>query len=276
MNPPLYKSDRMEPCRSKSWSLSIRLTIAGLFIGGILAVTSQFGTEEILNYLVTWETHAESYRNTHPVAVYTIAFLLYVLVTGLSLPGAAALTIVYGWFFEFAPALILVSFASTSGATLAFLMSRYLLRETIQERFGSRLQSLNEVLEKEGATYLFTLRLIPAVPFFILNLLMGLTPIRAHTFWWISQLGMLPGTAVFTYAGHSFPDLGAIQKAVNEHGFSGLLTDSGSEINLANLLAALILLGLFPVALKFVMKRFRKATVPPDDDQSGEQLTSNS
>ena len=98
-----------------------------------------------------------------------------------------------------------------ASATLAFLMSRYFLRQTIHERFGDRLKTFNEALEREGANYLFTLRLIPAVPFFVLNLVMGLTPIRTRTFWWVSQLGMLPGTAVYTYAGNSFPEISAIQ-----------------------------------------------------------------
>jgi uncharacterized membrane protein YdjX (TVP38/TMEM64 family) len=239
-------------------NLWFRIGVAGLFVGGIFLLTWLFGPQRILNYLSGWEARAESFRYHHPVAVYAVAFLLYVGVTGLSLPGATAMTILYGWFFEFLPAVILISFASTTGATLAFLMSRYFLRETIQQRFGHRLESVNGALEREGATYLFTLRLIPAVPFFVLNLVMGLTPIRTRTYWWVSQLGMLPATAVYTYAGNSFPEISAIQSVVERYGVSGLLTHSGSEINLSNLFLALTLLALFPVALKFVIKKFKK------------------
>lgn len=254
---------------NQSRKLWIRLGIAAVFVVGLVALSKSYGSKEILDTLAARESRAESFREAHPVAVYAVAFLLYVVVTGLSLPGAAALTIVYGWFFEFIPALILVSFASTTGATLAFLMSRYFLRESIQERFGNRLETFNRALEREGATYLFTLRLIPAVPFFVINLVMGLTPVRTRTFWWVSQLGMLPGTAVFTYAGHSFPEISDIQAVVDEHGLGGLLTSSGSELNLSNLLIALILLGLFPVVLKFVVKKFKKTnSIDPDSSHS--------
>ena len=114
----------------------------------------------------------------HPVLVYGAAFVVYVVVTGFSLPGAAVLTLVYGWYFGWLRGLVLVSFASTAGATMAFLLSRFLFRDAIQKRFGDRLQNFNQSLEKEGPFFLFTLRLIPAVPFFIINAVMGLTPIR--------------------------------------------------------------------------------------------------
>lgn len=251
--------------RDKSPDFWIRIVIASVFIGGIVYLFLSYGSEEILSFLTAQEARAEAFRSEYPVATYCIAFLLYVAVTGLSLPGAIALTIVYGWFFDFVPALILISFASTIGATFAFLMSRYLLRSSIQDRFGERLESFNQALEREGAIYLFTLRLIPAVPFFVINLVMGLTPIRTRTFWWVSQLGMLPGTVIYIYAGHSFPEIRAIQSVVDEHGVGGLLTHSGSEINLSNLFLALILLGLFPVALKFIMRKLKRTPSTPDE-----------
>jgi len=243
------------------FGLAIRFLGATFFVGGIVWLSQRYGSTEILNFLAQQESRAEQFRAAYPVAVFAVAFSIYVAVTGLSLPGAAVLTILYGWFFGFLPSVVLVSFASTTGATLAFLMSRYLLRDSIQYQFGERLQTFNAALEKEGAAYLLTLRLIPAVPFFVINLVMGLTPIKAMTFWWVSQLGMLPGTAVYTYAGSSFPEISSIQSVVEEHGLQGLLTNSGSEINLANLLLALVLLGLFPVVLKFARKYFRSKTV---------------
>ncbi len=258
-------SGESEFSQKQSTVFYLRLVAATFFVGGIVALSQQYGSAEILDFLAQQENRAEQYRADHPVAVFGVAFLIYATVTGLSLPGAAVLTILFGWFFGFLPALVVVSFASTTGATLAFLISRYFLRDSIQKQFGERLRVFNEALEKEGASYLLTLRLIPAVPFFIINLVMGLTPIRVTTFWWVSQLGMLPGTAVFTYAGSSFPEIAAIQSVIQENGVTGLLTNSESDVNLANMFADLIVLGLFPIALKFILKLFRKTPAEVSD-----------
>ncbi|MBT4867634.1 MAG: TVP38/TMEM64 family protein, partial [Planctomycetaceae bacterium] len=142
--------------------------------------------------------------------------------------------------------------ASTTGATLSFLMSRYLLRDLIQNKFGNRLQKFNEALEREGAFYLFSLRLIPVVPFFVINLVMGLTPIRVRTFWWVSQVGMLAGTCVYVFAGTRIPSL----KEIVDKGAGGVLD--------FELFAAFALLGLFPLAAKKIMSRFR----PPAPEQT--------
>jgi uncharacterized membrane protein YdjX (TVP38/TMEM64 family) len=142
-----------------------------------------------------------------------------------------------------------VSFASTLGATLAFLLSRYLLRDTVQAQFGERLAKFNAMLEREGAFYLFTLRLIPAVPFFAINVVMGLTPIRATTFWWVSQLGMLPASAVYVYAGDQVPTLAELAKR-----------GVGSVLN-ARTIIALALLGVFPLVVKKAMGYWRSTSV---------------
>ena len=181
-----------------------------------------------------------------PALVLGAAFALYVVVTGLSLPGAAVLSLAYGWLFGFGRALVLVSFASTAGATVAFLMSRFLFRDVIRSRFGERLTAFNEALAREGAFYLFTLRLIPQVPFFVVNLLMGLTPLRTTTFWWVSQLGMLPGTCVYVYAGSSVSSL----ERLRDEGVSGLVT--------WQLLLAFSLLGLFPLIVKRTMSAWNE------------------
>lgn len=172
-------------------------TLAYFAFGGIFS----------LDYLAAKETELEQLRNNHPILIMAFAFLIYVLATGLSLPGATLMTLVVAWYFGFWKGLVLVSFASTCGATLAFLLSRYLLRDIIQSKFGERLKTFNESLDREGAFYLFTLRLIPAVPFFVINVVMGLTRIRTTTFWWISQVGMLAGTCVYVYAGSNIPSL---------------------------------------------------------------------
>ena len=173
-------------------------------------------------------------RNPLPTAI--AFFAAYVAVTGLSLPGAAVMTLVAGAIFGLLWGTLLVSFASSIGATLAFLVSRFLLRDWVQSRFGAQLRAINEGVEREGGLYLFTLRLIPAVPFFVINLAMGLTPIRARTFYWVSQLGMFAGTVVYVNAG---TQLAAIQSP------AGILSPG--------LIGAFVLLGFFPLIAKRIV-----------------------
>jgi pyruvate/2-oxoglutarate dehydrogenase complex dihydrolipoamide dehydrogenase (E3) component/uncharacterized membrane protein YdjX (TVP38/TMEM64 family) len=142
-----------------------------------------------------------AFYRANPLQTAAAFFALYVAVTGLSLPGAAIMTLVAGAIFGLLWGAILVSFASTIGATFAFLASRFLFRDAIQRRFGDRLRAINAGIEKEGAFYLFTLRLVPAFPFFVINLVMGLTPMKTRTFYWVSQVGMLLGTIVYVNAG---------------------------------------------------------------------------
>ncbi|MEO1731506.1 MAG: FAD-dependent oxidoreductase [Pseudomonadota bacterium] len=144
---------------------------------------------------------ARGFYAENPVLVLALFFLIYVAVTAASLPGAAIMTLAAGALFGLLTGTILVSFASTLGATLAFLASRYVLRDTMESRFGERLKGINEGLERDGAFYLFTLRMIPAVPFFVINLVFGLTRIKPLTFAWVSQVGMFLGTIVYVNAG---------------------------------------------------------------------------
>lgn len=196
-----------------------------------------------LQNLASRESDLRSLHRAQPLLVYGMAFAIYVATTGLSLPGATVLSLVCAWFFGFWPGLLLVNLASTAGATLAFLISRFLLRETIQQKFGDRLQVFNQALEREGALYLFMLRLNPVVPFFMINAVMGLTPIRPWTFWWSSQLGMLPATAVYVYAGSRVPNLATLA----EKGATGILSPQ--------LLIAFVLLGVVPLVLKKALGR---------------------
>lgn len=211
-----------------------------IFLIGVAAIVGylQLGDTLTLENLAAQEAELKAYQLEHPLLVYGAAFAIYVAVTGLSLPGATVLTLTCGWFFGLWRGILLVSFASTTGATVAFLVSRYLLREPIQSRFGERLATFNQSLEREGAFYLFMLRLIPAVPFFVINVVMGLTPLRARTFWWVSQLGMLPGTAVYVYAGSSVPDLTTLA----DKGVGGILSPQ--------LMVAFVLLGVMPLVLR--------------------------
>ena len=224
-------------------------------VGALAAIVySQFGSQLSLQGLAERETELRAFQAQNPILVFGIAFLIYVAITGMSLPGAAALTLMYGWYFGFTQGMILVSFASTLGATIAFLLSRYLFRDAIMARFGDRLASFNESLEREGPFYLFTLRLIPAVPFFVVNAVMGLTPLKTRTFWWISQVGMLAGTAVFVYAGSSVPNLATLaDKGVNA---------AFSPTQMTQIVAAFVLLGTFPLIARWGIKLFRKSPTP--------------
>ena len=140
-------------------------------------------------------------KNANPALYIAGFFLIYVAVTGLSIPGAAIMTLIAGALFGLVLGTIIVSFASSIGATLAFLGSRYVLRDWVRSKFGERLKAIDDGLAKDGAFYLFTLRLIPVFPFFVINLLMGLTRIKTLTYFWVSQLGMLAATIVFVNAG---------------------------------------------------------------------------
>jgi len=180
--------------------------------------------------------HLHAWRDAEPVQMALGYFLLYVLVTSLSLPGALVLTLAGGAIFGFVEGFVLVSFASTIGATLAFIAARYVLRDWVQQRFGDNLKPMNEGIAKDGAFYLFTLRLVPGFPFFLINLLMGLTTMRTFTYYWVSQVGMLAGTVIYVNAG---TQLAAI--------------DSLREIVSPQILVSLAALGLFPLVAKKIL-----------------------
>ena len=227
--------------------LYLKLFVVASVLASAVYAYTQYGDALSLEHLAQRENELREYQQRHPVLVYGVAFGVYVAVTGMSLPGAAVLSLVYAWYFGLIRAVVLISFASTMGATLAFLLSRYLLREWIQNRFGGKLTAFSQNLEKEGAFYLFTLRLIPAVPFFVINVVMGLTPMKTGTFWWVSQVGMFPGTIVYVYAGSSVPDLATLA----EEGAAGIMRPQ--------LLAAFVVLGLFPLIAKKLLARFKPA-----------------
>lgn len=222
------------PNRSDRW----RLIVAISLVAAIAAMATIYRDDLRLANLVKYEDWLRTLHAERPVLVFLAAFAIYVAVTALSLPAATALTLICGWYFRFWRAALLVSFASTAGATLAFLLSRYLLREAMQRRYGDRLTRFNESLERDGPFYLFMLRLTPVIPFFVVNAMMGLTPICTRTFWWVSQLGMLPATLVWVYVGASAPSL----RLLAEQGLTGLPT-----IQIA---IAFTLLGLFPLVIK--------------------------
>ncbi|NJM50289.1 MAG: FAD-dependent oxidoreductase [Sphingomonadales bacterium] len=177
----------------------------GLVLLLAAAVTAffYFGLSEYLslNYFKARQADFDAAYAANPWAFIAGFFLIYVVTTALSLPGAAILTLVAGALFGLVTGTIIVSFASTIGASLAFLSSRFVLRDWVQGKFGDRMKGLNEGLARDGAFYLFTIRMIPVIPFFVVNLAMGLTKIRLSTFYWVSQIGMLAGTIVYVNAG---------------------------------------------------------------------------
>jgi pyruvate/2-oxoglutarate dehydrogenase complex dihydrolipoamide dehydrogenase (E3) component/uncharacterized membrane protein YdjX (TVP38/TMEM64 family) len=186
-----------------------------------------------LDHLKAQQAALQHWRAAHPAGSAAAFLAAYVAVTGLSLPGAVLLTLLAGALFGLLWGTIIVSFASSIGATLAFLASRFVLRDWVQASYRTQLQAINRGVEKEGGFYLFTLRLIPAVPFFVINLAMGLTPMRAGTFYWVSQLGMLAGTIVYVYAGTQLGRVGSL-----------------GDVLSPGLIGAFLALGFFPLVAK--------------------------
>jgi pyruvate/2-oxoglutarate dehydrogenase complex dihydrolipoamide dehydrogenase (E3) component/uncharacterized membrane protein YdjX (TVP38/TMEM64 family) len=222
-----------------------RLLVAILLLFAVAAFFAAGGQRYFsFDYVKAQQAALQAWYASHPWQTVLGFFVLYVAITGLSLPGAALLTLVAGAIFGLLWATLIVSFASSVGATLALLASRFVLRDWVQARFSRQLQGINRGMEKEGAFYLFTLRLIPAVPFFVINLAMGLTAIRAWTFYWVSQLGMLAGTVVYVNAG---TQLGRIES------LQGILS--------WQLLGAFVLLGIFPLLAKRLLDAYKARKV---------------
>lgn len=209
----------------------------------VLIIIFVLGFYELGGEWLLPETYQALYQD-NPLKTQLAFFITYVLMAALSIPGAAIMTLVAGAIFGLAQGLLIVSFASSLGATLAFLMSRLLLKDWVQDKFSGYLKTINAGVKKEGSFYLFTLRLIPLVPFFAINLLMGLMPISAWRFYWVSQLGMLAGTAVYVNAG---AELGQVIISEQSLSLAGIMTPG--------LLIALLLLAIFPWFAKAIMAK---------------------
>ena len=189
-----------------------------------------------LEYLKYSKDKLNSYYQDNPLIVLGTYFFIYLTSTAFSVPGATVLTLAGGALFGLVAGTLVVSFASTIGATLAMLISRLLLKDWVQNRFATQMIKINSGILKEGTFYLFALRLLPAVPFFVINLVMGLTPIRTVTFFWVSQIGMLPATLVYVNAGS---ELGKVQT------FDDIISSS--------LIISFLLLGIFPLLIKKIV-----------------------
>lgn len=223
--------------------MSKKLIIGILLVAVVLFLGVNFGQYLTLENAKAQQAVLNEYIQNNFVVAGLIYFLAYVLITAFSIPGAAVVTLLGAALFGFWFSLLLVSFASTIGATLAFLSSRFLLRDWVQSKFGDKLEAINNGVEKDGAFYLFSLRLIPVFPFFLINLLMGLTPITTLKFYLTSQLGMLAGTMVYLNAGTQLAEIDSL---------SGIVSPS--------VLASFALLGLFPIIAKWLMAKFKPTT----------------
>jgi uncharacterized membrane protein YdjX (TVP38/TMEM64 family) len=206
----------------------------------LIAAFFAFGLNDYLSLekLQQSKVAIDRHVDADPVLASAVFLGVYVAVTALSLPGAGIMTLAGGAIFGLLWGVVLVSFASAIGATLAFLISRFVLHDAIQKRFGDRLKPINAGVRRDGAFYLFSLRLIPVFPFFIINVLMGLTPIPARTFYWVSQVGMLPLTLVFVNAGTELAKIQQLQ-----------------DILSPTLIGSLVLIGLFPLLARKVVEK---------------------
>ena len=213
----------------------MKKTVLLLVVAVLVAAFFVFDLNQLLTLegLKTRMDRFEALRVQSPVRVALVFFVIYVAVTALSLPGATLMSLAAGALFGLAGGTLLVSFASSIGATLAFLASRFLFRDLIQARFGERVKAINDGMAQDGPMYLFTLRLVPLFPFFLVNLLMGLTPIRTFSYYWISQLGMLAGTLIYINAGTELAKVSSL---------SGIVSPG--------LVFSFALLGVFPVVAK--------------------------
>ena len=220
----------------------VLLLLLALAIGAFVAL--DFGRFLSFEQLKASQASFAQLHAEHPFTVAAVYFLVYVLATALSIPGAVVITLAGGAIFGLWQGLLIVSFASTVGATLAFLASRFLLRDWVEARFGQRLADINAGVNREGGFYLFTLRLIPVVPFFLINLLMGLTRMKVWTYYWVSQIGMLAGTAVYVNAGTQLAQLDSLQ---------GILSPA--------LLGSFVLLGIFPLIARRIVAAVQKRKV---------------
>ncbi len=209
-----------------------------IIVGVIVVFIVLFFVFDLKQYLSLEHIKAQQkalniYYQNNSLLTIAVYMLIYIAVTALSMPGAAVMTLAGGGFFGLLVGTVVVSFASTIGATLAFLVSRFLLRDWVQAKFNDKLQPINDGIKTDGAFYLFTLRLVPAFPFFIINLVMGLTPIKTIQFYLASQIGMLAGTIVFVNAGTHLSKIDSLK---------GILSPG--------LLLSFILLGIFPLVAK--------------------------
>ncbi len=218
-----------------------RIAVVAVIVG-LAVVFKLLGLEHYftLSYVKASQEKFASLYADHRLMVIAFYMVIYILITSLSLPGAAIMTLAGGALFGLWVGTLVVSFASTIGATLACFVSRFVLRDWVQRKFSDKLKTVNEGVEREGALYLLTLRLIPVFPFWLINLVMGLTKMPLKTFYWVSQVGMLAGTVVYVNAGKELAKIDSL---------SGILSPG--------LILSFVLLGLFPITAKKLLSLYK-------------------
>ena len=223
--------------------MNSKIILAAVIVG-LIACFFVFDLQQYFNlqFLKEQKEGLNELFEANPLGISALYFLVYVVFTALALPAALILTLAGGAIFGFWHGLALVSFASTIGATLAFLMTRYLFHDSIQSRFGDRLETVNRGIKSEGALYVFGLRLVPLFPFFVINSLLALTKLKTITFYWASQVGMLAGTAVYVNAGTQLAEI-----------------NDTSDILSLKLIVSFALLGVFPFIAKAMLKFIKRA-----------------
>jgi uncharacterized membrane protein YdjX (TVP38/TMEM64 family) len=241
-----------------------KIALAAIIVLAVIAFFA-FDLDRFMSLAYLKESRAmfQDLYARYTVPVIGIFFLVYVVVVALSLPGAAVMTLAAGALFGFWAGLVLVSFASSVGATLACFVARYLFRDWAQAKLGGWIERINRGIRREGAFYLFTMRLIPAIPFFAINLGMALTKMSLFTFYWVSQVGMLPGTAVYINAGKQLGEISSL-----------------GDVLSADLIVSFVILGVFPLAVKKILNFIRAKTgrgrITPEEAPEGEEPTGGS
>lgn len=218
--------------------LLLLLVIFALFVSAFVFDLTQYLSLDVLKEK---QQQLNQLFMDYPLQTFAIYLAIYVISTALSLPGATVLTLGAGAIFGFGWGLLLASFAASLGAFLSFLSARFILRDWVQDKFGERLDAINRGIERDGAFYLLSLRLVPIFPFFVINLVMGLTPIKAWTYYWVSQVGMLLGAAVYINAGTQLAQINSLGDVVS-----------------ADLIGAFVLLGIMPIIAKFILSLLKR------------------
>lgn len=227
---------------SVSWRKLVLIVVVVAVV--VLLFALDLGRYLNLDWLKAQQEAIAAFQTAHPLATAVIFLVLYVAVAALSLPGAVWMTLAGGAIFGLWWGTLIVSFASSMGATLSFLGARFLLRDWVENRFRRHLATIDSGIACEGAFYLFTLRLVPVFPFFVINVLFGLTAMRTRTFYWVSQLGMLPATVVYVNAGTQLAKV-----------------DSLGDVVSPSLWFSFALLGLFPLGAKKVIAIIRRRRI---------------
>lgn len=242
MNGILCGTGDLNHNNDKKRKLFLKIITGGIILSAVVAyMVLDLGQYFTLSYIRTSQERFALLYAEHGLMVILGYGVVYVLSTSLSLPGGAILTLAGGALFGFWTGILTVSFASTIGATLACAVSRFILRDWIQTKFGEKIKTVNDGIEKEGAFYLFSLRLIPVFPFWLINLVMGLTKMPLRKFFWVSQVGMLPGTIVYVNAGKELAKIESL---------SGILSPG--------LIISFAVLGIFPIAANKILSLYRK------------------